>query len=276
MGSSIYTTYGQFVGGIELEDYAESFLVKVLSIAFGLIVGIILLNVVIAIVSESWTKSRVESEKTFWLLRMEFLMLFKFSTEESSVDKFLQGIDDLLSEICKPFWPSKDYWGSFDSFFDRMLSDDVGSFQWQITNEIKTTLPRKKSPKLIMSTAPLLLVIFLTIACIWFVIGLLSIGILWPRPIRRFIFSAPTSAVGLEGDSNASNESGNQAITRCSTMSNNQRSDTNTDQPQNDILLTVTRLSNDIDMLLKQIKRAESEVTLLVPSTMVLDSGIEN
>mmetsp|Transcript_9104 Transcript_9104/g.13140 ORF Transcript_9104/g.13140 Transcript_9104/m.13140 type:complete len:837 (-) Transcript_9104:121-2631(-) len=206
-GNSLYTTYGQFVGGIELEDYDESSLMKILSGVFGLIVGIILLNVVIAIVSESWTGAVVESKEVFWHARMEFLMLSKLPTEESSLDKFLQGIDDRLSEICKPLWPSKDYWGVFDSFFDRMLSDDVGSFQWQIIFQIRTRLAKKMSSKLIMLKAALLLAIFFSIACIWFVIGLFSIGTLWPRPIRCFILSR---SLPLENDlkenSNASNE----------------------------------------------------------------------
>ena len=84
-------------------------------------------------------------------------------------------LNNLLKTVCD-YSLSR---GVFDSFFDRMLSDDVGSFRWQITFEIRTTLARRMSTKLIMLKAALLLAIFFSIACIWFVIGLFSIGILW-------------------------------------------------------------------------------------------------
>ena len=52
---SLFITYGLFVEGIELDFYAqENNVVRGISMVFGFLVVIILLNVVIAIVSESW------------------------------------------------------------------------------------------------------------------------------------------------------------------------------------------------------------------------------
>jgi hypothetical protein len=267
---SLSTTYGLFLSGIDIEDYVNNPIMRVLSIAFGLIVGIILLNVVIAIVSNSWNEAIKEAEELFWLSRMEFLMLFNLPTGESSLDKVLQWMDDLLGDICKPFWPGKDYEVLFDSFFDRMLSDDVGSFRWEISYECGTRSERGEFTVFITLKAAFVLALFCILACIWIVIGLFSIGTLWPRRIRCFI-------LGLEGDNKAPyKKEKTEAVARVSAVKDNEISDTIRDQAPTDILLTVTRLSNDIDMLLKQIKRAESEVTLLVPSTVVLDSGIEN
>jgi len=117
------------------------------------------------------------------------------------------GLNNFLKRVCDSSLSR----GVFDSFFDRMLSDDVGSFQWQIIFEIRTRLAKGMSTKLIMLKAALLLAIFFSIACIWFVIGLFSIGTLWPRPIRSFILSR---SLPLENDlkenSNASNENENE------------------------------------------------------------------
>ena len=83
-GNSLYTTYGQFVGGIELEDYDETSLMKVLSGVFGLIVGIILLNVVISIVSESWTGAVVDSKEVVSFLFMSDFLSSLSTTSYSS------------------------------------------------------------------------------------------------------------------------------------------------------------------------------------------------
>ena len=60
---SLFKTYGLFVGGIDIEDYADNPLMLGISIVFGYLITIILLNVVIAIVSDSWGKVMDESKE---------------------------------------------------------------------------------------------------------------------------------------------------------------------------------------------------------------------
>ena len=63
VGNSLIKTYELFVGGIDVGDYADTPLMKTVSILFGFLVSIILLNVVIAIVSNSWNSVMEESKK---------------------------------------------------------------------------------------------------------------------------------------------------------------------------------------------------------------------
>ncbi len=51
---SLFSTYGFFVGGMDVEGYAESPLMMGISISFTFLGSVILLNVVIAILSTSW------------------------------------------------------------------------------------------------------------------------------------------------------------------------------------------------------------------------------
>ena len=62
-----------------------------------------------------------------------------------------------------------------------MLNDGFGSFIWQLDYEIETCLAAEEPRPIrwIVVKAVFLLVVFSTFACIWFVIGLLSVGILW-------------------------------------------------------------------------------------------------
>lgn len=65
LADSLYTTYGLFIGGgtISIEKMNKNPLLVFLSVLFGLIIGIILLNVVIAIVSDSWNSAVMESKE---------------------------------------------------------------------------------------------------------------------------------------------------------------------------------------------------------------------
>lgn len=53
-GGALFSTYALFVGGIAIEEFASTTTMRIISIAFGFFVAVILLNVVIAIVSSSW------------------------------------------------------------------------------------------------------------------------------------------------------------------------------------------------------------------------------
>ena len=65
IGGSIYSMYALFVDGIELENegFNETTVKKGISIAFGILVAVILLNAVIAILNSSWEKVMKESQR---------------------------------------------------------------------------------------------------------------------------------------------------------------------------------------------------------------------
>ncbi len=56
-GDSLFITYGLFVGGIELDAYANAETrMRAIAVVFGFLVAIILLNVLIVIVGNSWNE----------------------------------------------------------------------------------------------------------------------------------------------------------------------------------------------------------------------------
>ena len=61
---SLFITYGLFLEGIGLEFYSQAgSMMRIISMVFGFLVVIILLNVVIAIVSKSWSKAVEHGEE---------------------------------------------------------------------------------------------------------------------------------------------------------------------------------------------------------------------
>ena len=70
---------------------------------------------------------------------------------------------------------------------DRVISSKYGGLSWQYRYDSKQeTNPVKK---LFLTTKAALLVIIVGMsACIWFLVGLVTCGILWPKSMRRVIF----------------------------------------------------------------------------------------
>jgi len=195
-GDSLFSTYALFVGGIEMADLASTTIMKVISIAFGFFVAVILLNVVIAIVSNSWDSVAEEGKEVFWNYRLLFLNDIKnyeevFSCVDGGDIQCVEGLtgfmDSCLDRICKLLWVRSEYWGNFDSVLDRVISSKYGGLSWQYRYDSKQeTNPVKK---LFLTTKAALLVIIVGMsACIWFLVGLVTCGILWPKSMRRVIF----------------------------------------------------------------------------------------
>ncbi len=86
---SFYVMYGLFVGGIEIEDYSETALMGGIAVFFGFLVAIILLNVVIAILSNSWDDVMKESKRV--VSRSQMFLFFALNTE------FIQVLTNFLN-----------------------------------------------------------------------------------------------------------------------------------------------------------------------------------
>jgi hypothetical protein len=65
----LFWTYALFVSGIEIQDFASTTAMRIISIAFGFFVTVILLNVIIAIVSNSWDSVNEQGKEvvSIWL-----------------------------------------------------------------------------------------------------------------------------------------------------------------------------------------------------------------
>jgi len=119
-GDSLFSTYALFVGGIEMEDFAGTTTMKVISIMFGFFVAVILLNVVIAIVSNSWDSVVEEGKEVFWNYRLLFLGGVKNYEEaficlgEGGDIRLVEGLtlflERSLDRVCKVLWVRSDYW----------------------------------------------------------------------------------------------------------------------------------------------------------------------
>eukprot|EP00979_Chaetoceros_neogracilis_P003886 scaffold672_cov214-Chaetoceros_neogracile.AAC.2 len=118
-GDSLFSTYALFVGGIEMADLASTTTMKMISIAFGFFVAVILLNVVIAIVSNSWDSVADEGKEVFWNYRLLFFNDIKNYEEMLPcldggeilcVSRITNAMDGCVDSICKLLWVRQDYW----------------------------------------------------------------------------------------------------------------------------------------------------------------------
>jgi hypothetical protein len=118
-GDSLFSTYALFVGGIEMADLASTTTMKMISIAFGFFVAVILLNVVIAIVSNSWDSVADEGKEVFWNYRLLFFNDIKNYEEMLPcldggeilcVSRITNAMDGCVDSICKLLWVRPDYW----------------------------------------------------------------------------------------------------------------------------------------------------------------------
>jgi len=133
----------------------------VLDILFGLIAVVILLNVVIAIVSNAWDDSIDDTREVFWQSRVELLFQYR-------IFKGCLGSDSIFSPLFN-------------------LADSVDFFG----NETKNKKVEGANSSLWKSWKSFATKIFWFASNIlWFVLGLGTCGLLWPRELRIRILSA--------------------------------------------------------------------------------------
>lgn len=111
-----------FVGGIEIGELSNTPSMLIISAMFGFIVAILLLNIVIAIVSDKWAEVYEDGELHYWRNRLEFLAevkgfddTFNFfkrcgKTNTSQYPKnkvwpILEIPDKVVESVCRILWP---------------------------------------------------------------------------------------------------------------------------------------------------------------------------
>jgi len=193
-GESMISTFDFFLGGIPISEYSDSRMMTIISIFYGFLVTIVLMNVLIAIVSASWAGVHQQGKEVYWEYRLVFLSEVK-SYEKylclgrdgySCSDRLMKMLDKCLDKICQCFW-LREYWGKFDSIIDRVTSKEYGGLSWQFRYDYGNAESRTIRVYMVAKTC-MLLAIFYSVLLFWFIAGILTIGVFWPVSIRRFIF----------------------------------------------------------------------------------------
>ena len=204
LSDTMFNTFSLFIGLEEFEqiqhDNNRISLVIFLSIS-----SILLLNVVIAIVNNSFNDIEDEAEKLFWLNRIYFVCEIEsvrnFLLEESVISKIFRKkkkIDKNYEEV----YESARY---LESVFDGDIPEEVRTLR-VLFDILVSSLTYYEDPDERIKTEILFkhvnhgaftwildIPIYLRCLCaiilfpIWIVIGFLSIGWLWPPQVREFL-----------------------------------------------------------------------------------------
>ncbi len=143
---------------------------SVLDLFYGIIVVIILLNVIIAVVSEEWEDAVAEADAAFWNYRLDLI-----------VEK-TRGIEyDYTSKRYEQLRKYRSYLGEdLDKYF--INSETVGT----TTEEMKMKLSLAfKENKLVGCTKLVLK------SLVFILLGFPTCGILWPKFFRQMLFTPP-------------------------------------------------------------------------------------
>ena len=175
---SFRTVFGSFVGGPETPKDLLDFL-------FGTLSVIILLNVVIAIVSDAWEDSGKEVVRVFWTYRLEYIYdvdtsLFtqRFSNFRSRMKaKYYTTTKKADESEMATIATSENFWRRF--------------YHPRFQNKYPSDLP------------PILQIAYSICWGIFFLFGLVSFGLLWPMRLKTDIFGRNK---GLEPSQNADKE----------------------------------------------------------------------
>jgi hypothetical protein len=166
-GASFLKVYAMFVGGIDpslLTVETEQNLL-VLTIFYGFLFAIVMLNVLVAVIFDAWGRVSPNGERIFFQYRHTFLTeaadLHLFSFNSNGFEGIDLRMDRLLLRFhCRPNEFSKSK---------------------RASGKVLVVI------KYFMDAALL---------CLLFAVGLLSAGLLWPTAFRLFIFSVGTRDEG--------------------------------------------------------------------------------
>mmetsp|Transcript_39280 Transcript_39280/g.84710 ORF Transcript_39280/g.84710 Transcript_39280/m.84710 type:complete len:249 (+) Transcript_39280:415-1161(+) len=158
LGESFKTVFPPFASGPLGESEST------LDVLFGITIILILLNVVIAVVSDAWADATEEADNAFWSYRLDLILEKTRGVNE----------DGLIPSI---FWNK---FGGLDDFY--IDSETVGT----TTGELKQKLALVRREK---SSLFCLLVIAKSFAFI--ILGFPTLGILWPKFFRQILFTPP-------------------------------------------------------------------------------------
>eukprot|EP00984_Skeletonema_dohrnii_P027898 scaffold17605_cov124-Skeletonema_dohrnii-CCMP3373.AAC.2 len=151
---------------------------------FGIIVLVVLLNVVIAVVSEEWEHAVAEANASFWRYRLDLIIEKTRGWSEDS--KFRKNIREMGRT-------------DLDNFFINHNSDTVG-----LTLEDFVTKLVLKSKKDTLKCIILLLKCF-----VYIVLGFFTCGFFWPLFIRQMLFT-PSNPLDHVAESKGSSAAGSE------------------------------------------------------------------
>jgi len=142
---------------------------KALSILFAALAAILLMNVLIAIMNQKWQEVSRRGEEEYWSKRMMYLERIK---RIQSVSGFLsydtKDIDSSRwTHLVKPFHQDNEYL----------------AFGAQARHCVSA-------------------IVCVMVLLVWLLLGLISLGMFWPKQVRRFLF-CPQPTMDINNDSAA-------------------------------------------------------------------------
>ena len=137
---------------------------NILDYLFGISIVIVLLNVIIAIVTQAWEDATDEADKAFWSYRLDLILEKTRGIDEdrsfrATLRGCFGGLDDLYIDI-----------------------ETVGT----TTDELKAKLATIYREK-----GPLFCLIIIAKSIGWIILGFPTLGVLWPKFFRQLLFTPP-------------------------------------------------------------------------------------
>jgi len=198
--SALLKVYFLMVGGVELSEGSSNTIVT-LTVIFTFVYVILLFNILIAIVGNAWTAVYSNGAVYFWGNQLSFLNEAKGFNQTIALrgrytrwicyliplDIFELMMSGLAEGICYIFWPGE-FTGYFNSIIARMCMRTYGSFTWQFKYEWNKNANACRRFFLFIK-AVFLVLFFGIFFIIWFVAGLCTCGIMWPKDLRQFLLA---------------------------------------------------------------------------------------
>jgi len=230
LSDSYYTTFTMLLSTSWIHfNEPELKLQTILSMGFALVIGIFLLNVLIAEIGNVYTSTRERGRIAFWKKRLAFITEISFSisdfeclnareviTKNAEMDRIdfskvppniFKREDFTEEDICFFYWwrQNKDvYRPSFSSrlrvFFRRAEISQILlpglEFERVISGE-REKVNRTHGTRLFLFILFPIIPIVLTAL---FLLGFFSLGLFWPRWLKRYLFFGPLEKVSLLED----------------------------------------------------------------------------
>ena len=278
---AMYNTYSLFIGTKEFEAF-ENDMNQVLIVGFMSLSTILLLNVVIAIVNDSFGDVADRAEKLFWLNRIYFIceieVVRNFLSEDNTIARFFhknEGKNEYEKEDEQNYKSSRYLECINDGnvpqnvnkmrlFFDILISSLTSYEDPDERIKIENLFKQVNHGGLswiVEVPLPLRRVSSILIFPVWIVLGFFSVGWLWPPQVREYLLCSNGSKSCMDMDM------GNQADThdlKVSTTSiiHDQQDDCLPilkEQVQN-MKCEVRHMKNDINTLMTLITKYETVV----------------
>lgn len=190
---------------------------------FGIFAGVMLLNVVIAIISEVWTDAGNHATTMFWCARLDFLSETSFFSngDLSSMNQCVKYTPATLNISWAHDYPYNqvlsrhEYDHPEDHFSAEIAAKIREAHSLEATVKwIRTDFEVNGRSRFIMRLVQLKASLKWWIGILWYltviILGFLTMGLLWPRAVREFVLTVGnrlyTSTGGKEPMNNTNND----------------------------------------------------------------------